>query len=116
MVPEPPAELPSSLRPLYVEAAAVSDASPASACALLRLLTKAMLRNDGLTGRDLQRDVAVLVERGASMSLLRALDAMGLSEQHSRHPAEIDLAQGHSDAQSLFVFVNLLAANADPSR
>jgi hypothetical protein len=116
MVPDPPEELPAGLRPLYVEAAAVSDASPASACALLRLLTRAVLRNHGLTGRDLQRDISALVEQGASMSLLRALDAMGLTEQHSRHPGEIDLAQGHSDAQSLFMFVNLLAANTAPSR
>ena len=38
---------------------------------------------------------------------------VGLSEQHARRPGEIDLAQGHADAQNLFMFVHLLIGHLD---
>jgi hypothetical protein len=107
-VPPPPIGLPHGLVPLYDEARAVSDLSPASACALLRLLLRAVLRELGRTGRHLRRDVEALVEDGAPVSLLRALDVIGLDEDEARRPGEIQLADGHADAQNLFMFVNLL--------
>ena len=108
VIPPPPVGLPTSLVPLYDEARAVADASPASACALLRLLTVAVLRDRGRTGRHIVRDVGLLVEQGAPVSLLRALDVIGLSDEQSKRPGELVLSDGHADAQNLFMFVNLL--------
>ena len=108
-VPAAAVEIPDSLRPLYEEAAATADASPASACALLRLLLQALLKEAGRTGRHLANDVATLVDEGAPVNLLRALDTIGLEENESRRPGELNLANGHSDAQSLFMFVNLFS-------
>jgi hypothetical protein len=107
VAPDPPAGLSSGLRPLYAEAVSVADASPASASALLRMLIQTLIKGQGLRGRDLVRDIGTLVERGAPVGLLRALDVIGMSEHESRHPAELSLANGHSDAQNLFMFVNL---------
>lgn len=108
VVPPPPVGMPPGLTPLYEEAEAVADSSPASACALLRLLVKAVLQDRGRTGRNITRDVGLLVEAGAPVSLLRALDVIGLSDEQAKRPGELVLSDGHADAQNLFMFVNLL--------
>ena len=109
MTPPAPDGLPSNLAPLYDEAVAVSDISPASACAIFRLLVRSLVQGQGLRGRHLVRDIGTLVERGAPVGLLRALDAIGMSDDEARKPGELSLANGHSDAQNLVMFVNLLA-------
>lgn len=107
-VPDPPSALAKGLQPIYREAAAIADESPASACALLRLLIQTVVKNQGLRGRHIVRDVGTLVEGGAPVSLLRALDVINMSDDEAKRPAEINLANGHSEAQNLFMFVNLL--------
>jgi hypothetical protein len=116
VVPPPPVGLPPSLVPLYEEARTVADPSPASACAILRLLVRAVLQDRGRTGRNLVRDVGVLVEEGAPVSLLRALDVIGLSDEQSKRPGELVLSDGHAEAQNLFMFVNLLVDQTGPAR
>jgi hypothetical protein len=71
------------------------------------MLMQALLKGRGMRGRDLVRDVGTLVEQGAPVGLLRALDVIAMSESEARKPAELSLANGHSDAQNLFMFVNL---------
>ena len=110
-IPDPPPTLAPGLVPLYDEGRAIADASPASACALVRLLVRAILVERGRPGRDLRRDLDAAV--GTVPSVLRALDVIGLSEQHGRRPGEIDLMQGHADAQNLFMFVHLLVGHLD---
>ncbi len=113
-VPDPPPGLSAELTPLYEEAAAVADASPASACALLRLLIRALLRQAGLRGRHLVDDVGRFVDGGARVSLLRALDAIGMTDDEARRPGELQLTNGHREAQNLFMFVNLFVEQALP--
>ena len=62
---------------------------------------------EGLRGRHLVRDIGTLVERGAPVGLLRALDVIAMSDDEAKRPAELSLVNGHSDAQNLFMFVNL---------
>ncbi len=107
LIPDPPEGLPDTLVPLYEEARAVVEASPASACALLRLLLSALLIRQGRTGRHLNRDVNAVVAHGAPVGLLRALDAIGITEEEARNPGTINLVNGYADAQNLFMFVNL---------
>lgn len=106
---EAPDEIPSGLVPLYSEAMAVADASPASACALLRILVQALLKSTGRSGRNLIRDVNDLVGSGGDVGVLRAFDVVSMSENESRRPAELSLANGHSDLQNMVVFVHVLA-------
>ena len=102
-----PPGLDRKLVPLYDEAAAVVDVSPASACALARLLLRSLIQSQGLRGRHLVRDISELVSAGAPVGLLRALDVMKLSETEARRPSEINLANGHGDAQNLLMFIHL---------
>lgn len=111
-VPPPSEHLPPNLVPLYEEAGAVADVSPASACALLRIVMRSMLQQRGMRGRHLTRDIEGLVEQGAPVGLLRAMDVIAMAEDEARRPAELNLANGHTDAQNLVMFVNLLADQA----
>jgi len=112
MMPPAPDGLPSNLVPIYDEAVAVSDISPASACALLRILIQTLIKQKGLRGRHLVRDIETLVEQGAPVGLLRALDVIAMSDDEAKRPAELSLANGHSDAQNLVMFVNLFVEQA----
>ncbi len=104
-----PAGLPHNLVPLYAEAQGVMEVSPASACALLRIVIRSVIQERGLRGRHIARDVATLVDQGAPVGLLRALDVVSMSEESSKNPAELQLIDGHSDAQNLTMFLHLLA-------
>ena len=106
---DPPEEVPAGLVPLYSEAMAVADPSPASACALLRILVQSLLKSAGRPGRNLVADVNDLVGSGADVGLLRSLDVVAMSHNESKKPAELSLANGHSDVHNLTVFVHLLA-------
>ncbi|WP_419841803.1 hypothetical protein [Candidatus Poriferisodalis sp.] len=103
----PPPGLDRKLVPLYSEAAAVAEISPASACALARLLLRSLIRAQGLRGRHLVRDISELVSSGAPVGLLRALDVLKLSDTEARRPGELNLANGHGDARNLLMFVHL---------
>ena len=109
-----PPGLDRKLVPLYDEAAAVADVSPASACALARLLLRSLIQSQGLRGRHLVRDISELVSAGAPVGLLRALDVMKLSETEARRPGEINLANGHGDAQNLMMFIHLFTEHVAP--
>lgn len=106
---DPPEEIPAGLRPLYSEAMAVADSSPASACALLRILAQSILKSTGRGGRNMSRDVNDLAASGGDVGVLRAFDVAALSDSESRRPGELSLANGHSDVQNLVVFVHVLA-------
>jgi len=90
----------------------VSDASPASACALLRIVIRSLLQQRGMRGRHLTRDIEALVDQGAPVGLLRAMDVIAMSDEEAKRPAELSLANGYADAQNLVMFVNLLADQA----
>jgi len=107
--PDPPDELASGLRPLFTEAMVIADASPASACALLRILVQSMMRSSGRGGRNLVRDVGDFVAAGSDVGVLRALDVVALTDTESRRPAELSLSNGHSDVQNMIVLVHVLA-------
>ncbi len=101
--------LSKGLLPLYDEAVAVADVSPASACALLRMLVQALVKQAGGRGRNLTKDLNDLAGSGLDVGVLRALDAAHLTDSHARRPAELDLTNGHSEVQNLSVLVHVLA-------
>ncbi|HCB34762.1 MAG TPA: hypothetical protein DEP66_00190 [Acidimicrobiaceae bacterium] len=105
--PSAPAGLARRLAPLYNEATDVADRSPASACALLRLLLRTLIRESGQRGRHLVRDTESLVSAGAPVGLMRALDVLALSDNEARRPGELNLANGHREVQNLVMFIHL---------
>tara|TARA_B110000003_G_C16565098_1_gene502065 strand:- start:822 stop:1166 length:345 start_codon:yes stop_codon:yes gene_type:complete len=106
-IEQTPEGLSPKLIPLYGEAMKIVEASPASACALLRMLLQMLIQERGLRGRDLHKDINTLVDRGAPVGLLRALDAIELAGSESRQPGQINLVNGHKDAQNMVMFLHL---------
>lgn len=106
-IEQTPEGLSPKLIPLYGEAMKIVEASPASACALLRMLLQMLIQERGLRGRDLHKDINTLVDRGAPVGLLRALDAIELAGSESRQPSQINLVNGHKDAQNMVMFLHL---------
>ena len=60
------------------------------------------------------RDIGELVSAGAPVGLLRALDVMKLSDTEARRPGELNLANGHGDAQNLLMFIHLFTQHVSP--
>ena len=50
MMPPAPEGMPANLVPIYDEAVAVADISPASSCALLRYLIQMLVKRKGMRG------------------------------------------------------------------
>jgi len=101
--------LPANLVPLYNEAQSIIELSPSSACALLRIIIRSVIQDRGLRGRHISRDVSTLVDQGAPVGLLRALDVVSMTDDSAKNPAELKLIDGHIDAQNLTMFLHLLA-------
>lgn len=106
-----PEALSPKLVPLFREAIDVADRSPASACALLRMLLRMLIRHAGGRGRHLKNDLSDLVNAGAPVGLLRAMDVAAISDAEARQPAEINLANGHSDVRNLMVLVHVFVSH-----
>ena len=79
-----------------------------------RVLLRSLIQSQGLRGRHLVRDISELVSAGMPVGLLRALDVMKLSDTEARRPGEINLANGHGDAQNLLMFIHLFTEHASP--
>ena len=76
---------------------------------ILRILIQSVIKERGLRGRNITQDIPLLVENGAPVGLLRALDVVGMSEEAAKNPSEMQLTDGHSDAQNLTMFLHLLS-------
>ncbi len=103
----PPPGLSAKLVPLYQEAVDIAERSPASACALLRLLLRTLIGAAGVRSRHIVRDIETLVTQGAPMGLMRALDVLKLSDNEARRPGEVNLLNGHREAQNLMLVIHL---------
>ncbi len=103
----PPPELSRKLVPLYQEATDIAERSPAAACALLRLLLRTLIGAAGIRPRHIVRDIENLVSQGAPMGLMRALDVLKLSDNEARRPGEVNLKNGHREAQNLMLVIHL---------
>lgn len=115
-------ELPDDLKPLYLEAAAISARSPRAAAALLRLLVEkyvaSMAMDRGVKGKDLNDDIGNLVAAGVPAAVADALDTVRVLGNESVHPGEIDLNEDPAIVGALFAVINFIVEEsvAQPKR
>ena len=62
-----------------------------SACALLRIVIRSVIQ-ERVRGRHIVRDVATLVDQGAPVGLLRALDVVSRVKNHQRTQQSYNLS------------------------
>jgi hypothetical protein len=106
---EPNADLPEDIIRDYEEARSVVDLSPRGAAALLRLAIQKLCVVLGEPGKNIDDDIASLVQKGLDARVQKALDIVRVIGNESVHPGKIDLRDNREIATELFTLVNLIA-------
>ncbi|RUW71029.1 MAG: DUF4145 domain-containing protein [Mesorhizobium sp.] len=107
--PDPNPDLPDDVRADYDEAGLVLNTSPRSAAALLRQAVQRLCAHLGEKGKNIDADIAALVQQGLDKRIQKALDIVRVVGNNAVHPGQIDLKDDRATAEKLFGLVNLIA-------
>jgi hypothetical protein len=107
--PLPNPDLPEHILRDYEEAGTILDLSPRGATALLRLGIQRLCEHLGEKGKNINEDIASLVQKGLDVQVQQSLDVVRVIGNHAVHPGLIDLRDDRATAERLFGLVNLIA-------
>lgn len=108
-VAEPPSkDLPSDILEDFEEARMIANFSPRGASALLHLAIQKLCAHLGQPGKNINSDIAALVELGLPPKVQQALDSVRVIGNDAVHPGMIDLRDDHETVQKLFRLVNFI--------
>lgn len=107
--PQPNPDLPPDILRDFEEARSIVSLSPRAAAAMLRLAIQKLCAHLGGSGRDINSDIASLVQKGLDSRVQRALDIVRVIGNESVHPGELDMRDDRDTAIKLFGLVNLIA-------
>ena len=103
------ADMPDSVKQLYVEAGLIHTKSPRAACALLRLAIERLCNELEETDRDINKNIAALVKRGLSVEVQQALDIVRVVGNKAVHPGQIAFDVDNVEtANTLFYLINYI--------
>jgi hypothetical protein len=106
--PAPNPDLPGSVADDYKEAGTILFLSPRGAAALLRLAIQKLCVELGEKGKNIDDDIASLVQKGLSPVVQQALDAVRVIGNEAVHPGTLDLKDDTETATKLFDLVNII--------
>lgn len=107
MAPPPNSEMPESVKKLYLEAASIQEKSPRGAAALLRLAIQLLCKELGEPGKNINTDIASLVQKGLPEIVQQSLDIVRVTGNDSVHPGQIDTDDQETVAK-LFEITNVI--------
>ena len=108
-VPPPNPDLNEDITSDYGEAASILNKSPRGAAALLRLCVQKLCVELGQPGKNLNTDIASLVEKGLPPKVQQSLDVVRVVGNESVHPGQMDMKDDTDTARALFSLVNVIA-------
>ncbi|BCM26009.1 hypothetical protein ZMTM_22680 [Methyloradius palustris] len=100
-------EMPQNVRDIYNEASTIFSASPRAAAALLRLGLQELCVHLGGKGRNINDDIASLVEKGLPLIVQQSLDIVRVTGNEAVHPGQIDVDSTET-VGSLFELINII--------
>lgn len=107
-VAQPNPDMPADALSDYDEASQIVDKSARGAAALLRLAIQRICIELGGDGKNLNKDIARLVENGLDPRVQQALDVVRVIGNNAVHPGEIDIRDDRVTVEKLFTLVNLM--------
>jgi hypothetical protein len=108
LAPNPHDDLPKELLEDYLEAASIVSKSPRGATALLRLTLQKLMVALGESGKDINKDIGSLVQKGLHPQVQQALDIVRVIGNESVHPGQLDLKDDSETALQLFGLINFI--------
>lgn len=105
--------MPEKVRKIYEEAAIISEQSPRSAAALLRLALQILLQEIGGKGRKIDEDIAELLQSNRiSHQVQKACDVLRVIGNNAVHPGQIDINDNPETVKPLFSLLNFIVYEA----
>lgn len=106
---EPNEDMDDDIRADFDEARSLLDISPRASAALLRLCLQKLCKQLGQQGKNINDDIAALVQSGLKPQVQQALDLVRVVGNNAVHPGTIDLKDDRETAVRLFELVNRIA-------
>jgi hypothetical protein len=105
-IPNPNPDMPPDIAADFMEAKKVFPFSARSSAALLRLAIQKLCIHLGEKGKDINKDIQELVNKGLPQHIQQALDIVRVIGNESVHPGEINIQDNTEIAKRLFGLVN----------
>lgn len=110
-IPEPNSDMPLEIKDIYIEAGTILNDSPRASAALSRLAIDKLTKQLAPEGKDLNKRIGLLVERGLPIEIQQSFDVVRVVGNNAIHPGEIDLSDNKEMAVVLLELLNIIVDN-----
>jgi hypothetical protein len=107
MAPPANSDMPVAVKKFYTEAASIAGKSPRAAAGLLRLALQVLCGELSGGGKNINNDIATLVQKGLPVLVQQSLDVVRVTGNNAVHPGQIDTDDAEV-VNTLFTLLNVI--------